>query len=147
LFALTSASFYNKYVHLPDPSDPTPPEIRNNTKLYPFFKDVLGALDGTHIPVCAPASEREGMRNRKGGLSQNVLGVCSFDLRYLYLLTGWEGSAGDGQVYHHARLRDFFVPPGKFYLADGGFGNCATLLVPYRGKRYHLAEWGRAAVR
>lgn len=47
----------------------------------------------------------------------------------------------------HSRLMDFLIPEGKFYLADAGFASCDTLLVPYRGVRYHLAEWGRAAVR
>jgi hypothetical protein len=33
----------------------TPDEIRNDPKLYPFFKDVIGAMDGTHIP-CNPSA-------------------------------------------------------------------------------------------
>jgi hypothetical protein len=47
----------------------------------------------------------------------------------------------------HSRLMDFLIPAGKYYLADAGFALCDTLLVPYRGVWYHLAEWGRAAVR
>jgi len=35
------------------------------------------------------------------------------------------------------------IPEGQYYLADAGFGVCDALLVPYRGVRYHLAEWGR----
>jgi hypothetical protein len=50
-------------------------------------------------------------------------------------------------MYMHARLIDFMIPPGKYYLADAGFALCDTLLTPYRGIRYHLAEWGRAGVR
>lgn len=46
-------------------------------------------------------------------------------------------------MYKHARLLDFRIPDGKFYLADAGFALCDTLLTPYRGIRYHLAEWGR----
>jgi len=45
-----------------------------------------------------------------------------------------------------ARLTDFTIPPGKVYLADAGFAACDELLVPYRGVRYHLAEWGWANV-
>jgi hypothetical protein len=33
------------------------------------------------------------------------------------------------------------------YLADAGFPLCDGLLVPYRGVRYHLKEWGRASER
>jgi len=28
------------------------------------------------------------------------------------------------------------------YLADADFPHCDQLLIPYRGVRYHLAEWG-----
>lgn len=35
---------------------------------------------------------------------------------------------------------------GKYYIADAGFAVCDTLLTPFRKVRYHLKEWGRAAV-
>ena len=60
-------------------------------------------------------------------------------------------------------MTDLFIPPGNFnsiadfsmliivigryYIADAGFALCDTLLTPYRKVRYHLKEWGRAAVR
>lgn len=64
-------------------------------------------------------------------------------MSFLYILSGWEGSAADARVYHDARITDFNIPPGKYYLADAGFAACDELLVPYCGVRYHLAEWGR----
>ena len=64
-------------------------------------------------------------------------------MSFLYILSGWEGSAADARIYHDARITDFNIPPGKYYLADAGFAACDELLVPYRGVRYHLAEWGR----
>jgi hypothetical protein len=139
-----SAPFYTKYVKLPRRSDPVPPEIRTNPKRSPFFDRVIGAIDGTHISCAPSAEDKEGSRNRKGVLTQNCLMACSFDMRFLYVCSGWEGSAADALVYHDARCVDFRVPPGKCYLADAGFGLCEELLVPYRGVRYHLAEWKRA---
>jgi hypothetical protein len=44
----SSPPFYMQYVSLPDP-DEVPPEIKENPKWFPFFKDVIGALDGTHV--------------------------------------------------------------------------------------------------
>jgi hypothetical protein len=70
--------------------------------------------------------------------------ACSFDLRFVYVLSGWEGSAADATIYHDARHTDFHIPAGKYYLADAGFPLCDELLVPYRGVRYHLNEWQRA---
>lgn len=138
-----SPSFYTRYVKLP-PSDQVPDEIIENPIFYPFFKDCLGALDGTHINAHVPVQDLARYRNRKGGITQNVLMACTFDLRFSYVLAGWEGSAHDGRVFEDARRRDFAIPPGKYYLGDAGFSSCSTLLVPYRGVRYHLKEWGAA---
>ena len=85
-------------------------------------------------------------RNRKGTLSQNALFICDFDLQFLYTLTGWEGSATDACILDDALTTDLRIPPGKFLLADGGYPLRLELLVPYRGVRYHLAEWGRASI-
>lgn len=136
-------SFYIRYVKLPSTTS-VPPEIQMEPKFFPFFKDCLGAIDGTHINVFVPERDTARYRNRKGTISQNVLAACSFDLRFLYVRAGWEGSAGDGRTYEDARAHDFAIPEGKYYLADAGFPSCDTLLVPYRGVRYHLKEWGRS---
>src|SRR5215469_9357825 len=140
LYAFSSPPFYTKLVRPPRRSDPTPPEITANPKFFPYFADAIGAIDGTHISCSPSATDRELARNRKGMLTQNCLVACSFDLRALYCLSGWEGSAADATIYNDARTTDFRIPRGKFYLADAGFGGCDELLVPYRGVRYHLKE-------
>ena len=38
--------------------------------------------------------------------------------------------------------KGFEVPPGKFYLVDGGYANTSSFLAPYRGVGYHLKEFG-----
>jgi hypothetical protein len=147
LVALSSPPFYPKFVRLPTEDNPVPPHIYCSTKFYLFFKDALAAIDGSHIH-CAPlALDRPAYWNRKGFVSQNCLFACSFDLRFVYSLTGWEGSATDAHVYEFAQSEDLYIPDGKYYLADAGFLLCCQLLVPYRGVRYHLAKWGRAGLR
>jgi DDE superfamily endonuclease len=144
---VTSEGFYSAYVRLPQTHTSTPSEIRNNSKLYPFFKHCDGAIDGSHIDAWVSEEDAARFRNRKGRLTQNILAACTFDLRFSYILSGWEGSASDSQVFDNARRIDFGIRPGKFYLADAGFPACDTLLVPYRGVRYHLKEWGRVSRR
>ena len=131
------------FVKLPATDAPVPEEIRSQKKFFPYFKDCIGALDGSHIPAHVPESCRASYRNRKGQISQNVLCASSMDMRFMYILPGWEGSALDTRVYEDARTSDFKVPPGKYYLGDGGYGGSESLLVPYRGVRYHLKEWGQ----
>jgi hypothetical protein len=132
---------------MPKDDSPIPREILENPKFFPYFAGALGAIDGTHINCCPSADERHLARNQKGGVSQNCLACCSFDLRFQYILSGWDGSVSDAMLFNEARLTDLCIPKGKYYLADAGFGICEALLVPHRNVRYHLAEWGRAAVR
>ena len=66
---------------------------------------------------------------------------------FRYIFSGWDGSASDSTMYHDARLTDLAIPAGKYFLADAGFPICEGLLIPYRGVRYHLQEWGRANLR
>lgn len=145
LNCILDPTFYTRYVKLP--ADEVPSEIETNPIFFPFFKDCLGAIDGTHIDAFISFMEHCRYRDRKGRLSQNVLAACTFDLRFCYVMAGWEGSAGDGRVFEAARMADFTIPVGKYYLADAGFPSRPDLLVPYRGVRYHLKEWGTANVR
>ena len=56
---------------------------------------------------------QEKYRDKKGNLSQNVLGVYSFDYKFQYILAGWEGSVADSQVLASAlsRADPLVVPP------------------------------------
>lgn len=148
LVALASDPFYSAYVILPTAEDPVADYITSKPgKLWPYFADVIGAMDGTQINCNPPSEELDAARNRKGGVTQNCLACTSFDMRFQYMLGGWEGSACDTTLYTNARFNDLRVPHGKYYLADAGFGFCDFLITPYTGCRYHLAEWGRADVR
>ena len=142
---LVSTPFYSKYVK--DPPDCTPPYTRDNYRFFPYFKDCRGAIDGSHIDAYVPDEVVARYRNRKGGVSQNVLAVCDFDMKFTYVLSGWEGSAADSTIYADARRKGLSLPPGKFFLADAGFPLCDTLITPYRSTRYHLKEWGSAQQR
>ncbi|KAF7351974.1 putative nuclease HARBI1-like protein [Mycena venus] len=108
------------------------------------FATAAGPLTGR---IFMPGFFSESMaryRNRKGFIGQNVLAACNFAMLFVYILSGWEGSASDAAIFEYARERDFTVPHGKYYLADAGFPLCDALLTPFCGIRYHLKEWGTA---
>lgn len=130
-------------MRLPTRDAPVPSKIQVSNRFAPYFGECIGALDGTHIPAHVPEERRTAYRNRKNQLTQNVLAACDFDLKFVYVLSGWEGSAADSRVYEFARAHDFDIPEGRYYLGDGGYANSASLLVPYRSTRYHLKEWGQ----
>lgn len=129
------------------PSIETPSFIRNNPKLYPFFEDCLGSVDGSHYNALPPAEFTEVFRNRKGQVTTNVMAAVDFKGRFIQILAGWEGSAHDWKVYVDAVQEGFIIPKGKFLLADAGYNSSHRLLTPYRGIRYHLQESARHGLR
>src|SRR5713226_8408900 len=137
LVIFSSAPFYADNVKLPRQGDPVPPEIWDNPKHYSFFKDALGAMDGTHFNCCPKASEQHASRDWKGALTQNCLAVCGFNMKILYVFSGWEGSASDAAMFNDARITDLPIPAGKYYLADAGFPIIPSLLISYQGVHYH----------
>ncbi|KAH6824033.1 hypothetical protein C2S53_000099 [Perilla frutescens var. hirtella] len=68
-------------------------------------------------------------------------------MNYVYVLTGWEGSAVDSRVLRDAitRPNGLKIPTGSYYLCDGGYTNANGFLAPYRSVRYHLQEWDGAS--
>lgn len=129
------------------PSPETPQFIRQNPKLYPFFKDCIGAVDGSHYESCPPGHLTEVFRNRKGVVTTNVMAAVDFQGRFIHILAGWEGSAHDWKVYMDSVRRGFVIPEGKYLLADAGYNCSHRLLTPYRGIRYHLQESARHGLR
>ena len=62
-------------------------------------------------------------RGRKDGTTQYVLAVISFNLKFTYVLVGWEGRAHDSCVLNDAFARSggFSIPEciiGLLYLFD-----------------------------
>ncbi|KAG8386390.1 hypothetical protein BUALT_Bualt03G0143900 [Buddleja alternifolia] len=66
------------------------------------FKGCLGSLDEMYIDIQTPLHDKPRYRNRKGGISVNVLGVVNREMNFVYMLLGWEGSAADGRVLRDA---------------------------------------------
>ncbi|XP_059627332.1 protein ALP1-like [Cornus florida] len=120
-----------------------PPKILSNSRFYPYFKNCVGAIDGTHVRVRVPTEDAPRYRGRKNFPTTNVLAACSFDLRFTYVLPGWEGTASDSRVIKSAfeRKDKLRIPKGKYYLVDGGYMLRGGLITPYRGVRYHLKEF------
>ncbi|XP_049361528.1 uncharacterized protein LOC125826253 [Solanum verrucosum] len=132
------------YPILIKPSDGTiQPEIRNNYRYYPWFANCVGAIDGTHVLASVPIEQQSRFRGRKGTTTQNVLAAINFNLKFTYVLAGWEGSAHDSRILNDAleRPHGFQIPQDKFYLGDAGYGLRKGFIPPYHGVRYHLQEY------
>ncbi|XP_066311633.1 protein ALP1-like [Miscanthus floridulus] len=109
-----------------------------------FQKDCIGVIDGTHVLARVPVKMQAAFRDRKHTITQNILATVDFDLRFTYVLTGWEASTHDALILSDAleRADGLRVPPGKFYLVDAGYAVRPGFLPPFRATRYHLREFG-----
>ncbi|TQD80243.1 hypothetical protein C1H46_034196 [Malus baccata] len=94
-----------------------------------------------------PVVDKPRYRIRKCHITTNVLGVCTHDLKFVYVFSGWEGTTTDSRVFGDAvtRANGVKVLTGKIdkylvLLVDSGYTNGESFLVPYRGTRYHLQE-------
>jgi DDE superfamily endonuclease len=146
LCAVITSKFRTKYLNLPNEDTPIPSCIRNNPKFWPFFKDALSTVDSTHIPCFPPQLMHAACRYKDSNITQNILAACTFlpAMEFCYVLASWEGSATDSFLWDEACFTGLHILTGKYYLGDAGFPASDKLLVPYRGTRYHLCEWGLA---
>ncbi|PPS13516.1 hypothetical protein GOBAR_AA07069 [Gossypium barbadense] len=106
-------------------------------------RDCIGALDGTLVRASVPLSIQGRFYSRKGETTQNVLAAITFDLKFSYVLAGWEGSAHDSRILSDAlsRPRRIRIPEGKYYLADARYVIRNGHITLYHGVRYHLKEF------
>ncbi|XP_039157245.1 putative nuclease HARBI1 [Eucalyptus grandis] len=131
------------------PTDPqyrkVPENIKKDRRFYPYFKDCIGAIDGTHIPAVVPAFDQIRFIGRKGTTTQNVLTICNFNMEFVYVWAGWKGQAHDTRIFYEAIGRHDahfpHPPPGKYYLVDAGYPNPTSYLGPYKEVRYHLPKF------
>jgi hypothetical protein len=65
-----------------------------------------------------------------------------FDLKFTYVLAGWEGSAHDASILNDSLNRPdgIQLPEGKFYFGDAGYA-CRQEISPFRKTWYHLNEF------
>lgn len=77
-------------------------KIKNDQRYWPFFKNAIGAIDGTHVSCVVSASEQPRFIGRKGYPTQNIMVVCDWNMCFTFDLAGWEGTAHDARVFDKA---------------------------------------------
>ena len=142
----STALFYTDFVCLPDMNAPIPKYIQDNPKFYPFFYGAIGALDGTHFDCSGTPEQQAIAHDHKGHVIQNCLAACDFTHKFVYVFSRWEGSITDSTMFNDARITNLYIPTAcsHYSLADAGFPNSISLLLPYLGVHYHLQEWSCA---
>ena len=68
------------------------------------FPQCAGAIDGTHIPVAAPAENASDYYNRKGWHSVILQGTVDHEGLFTDIYTGWPGRVHDARVFSNSGL-------------------------------------------
>jgi hypothetical protein len=101
-----------KYIQPRDPNfRDVHSRITNDQRMWPHFKDCIGAIDGTHISATPPKKDFIRYIGRSGKPTQNVMGVVDFDMRFIYASIGQPGSMHDTMVLYHALENDEDIFP------------------------------------
>jgi len=105
------------------------------TKFYQVahFPGVVGAIDGTHVPIKKPSSsDYEEYRCRKGYFSINVQGVSAYNLKFTNIVARWKGSTHDSRIWQNSSLFHRFDTQNVngFLLGDNGYACNNHLLTP-----------------
>ena len=125
-------------------------ELENIVNTYQWkwgFPACLGAIDGTHIPIIAPAQNHSDYINRKG--YHSIVMQAVVDCNYLFrdIVVGWPGSVHDARVLSNSEIfklaeqnklfpADFRVNFGGKNVAPVILGDPAYPLLPWLLKPY-----------
>ncbi|XP_068758191.1 putative nuclease HARBI1 [Montipora capricornis] len=111
-----------------------------NETMADFFKiahmpRVIGAVDGSLIPIRAPFNDEHMYVCHKGFHAINAMAVCNAQLSFTNFVCRWQGSVHDSAVFNgsvlHAHLEDGGGQNG-WLLGDRGYGIQPYLLTPFR---------------
>lgn len=107
------------------------------------FPNVLGCIDGCHIPITAPHESPNCYFNRKQFHSVILQGVCVHDLTFTDINVGWPGRVHDAKVLRNSSLWESGFQKsdnGRYHLlGDGAYPLKQWLLTPYRDNG-HLSQ-------
>ncbi|XP_031331847.1 putative nuclease HARBI1 [Photinus pyralis] len=104
------------------------------------FPGVLGAVDGTHIPITALSQDQGSYCNRHHYHSIILQGVCDANYMSTDVFAGYPGSVHDARVWHNSplgkRIREtpfeLFPDTNTHILEDSAYKCTNYLLTPYK---------------
>ena len=105
----------------------------------PAVKNVIGAIDGSHIAIKAPSQRPTNYINRKGFHSIVLQAVCDNRMLFTDCFVGWPGSVHDSRDYrnsllfHAAESRYFNIfPMDSFLVGDAAYPLSKWTITPFR---------------
>lgn len=114
-----------KYIHLPQ-DEPTLERLIAGWEQKTGFPMVVGAVDGTHIPIMQPYCNSQDYYSYKMKYTIIVQGVCDYSGKFIDVDIRWPGGTHDTKVFSYSSINKHLQEQKQPYL-------CRTLL-PGRDK-------------
>jgi len=108
------------------------------------FPGAFAAVDGTHIPIKTPHTCEDSYMNRKSYASIVLQAVCTPDLQFIDISTGWPGSMHYARIYRRSKLHEL-LSSGKLGKDVHILGNLAyplqeNLMVPFHNSGHRSVK-------
>lgn len=120
-----------------------PPEsqlsyIQERFKSFAGLNNVIGAIDGTFVPIKAPNVDPEVYVTRKCNYAEILQAVCDCDLKFIDVFMGYPGSVSDTRVFRNSDLYKRveenpanFFPNEQFIIGDKAYPTLTWCMSPY----------------
>ncbi|VEN48856.1 unnamed protein product [Callosobruchus maculatus] len=140
------AEFGTEYLSMPNELEAE--EVSQGFESMCGLPNVIGAIDGTHIPILPPKDGYRDFINRKGWPSYNVLAVVDNSYRFRYVTCKHPGCTHDAKVLKDSSLYNTakeFIPNRTktiddkqiplYLLGDPAYPLLPWLMKGYKGQR------------
>ncbi|VDI31307.1 Hypothetical predicted protein [Mytilus galloprovincialis] len=122
----------NQYIKFPDEAE----RRTNKSDFYKIahFPNVVGVIDGTHIPIKAPNDNEYQYVNRKNFHSINVQCICDANFKIINAVSRWPGSTHDSYIWNNSQICRQFEEgdiANGWLLGDSGYALKPWMLVPF----------------
>lgn len=110
------------------------------------FPGCIGAIDGKHVNLRAPANSGSDFYNYKKTFSIILLACVDDDYSFSYIDVGAKGRYSDGGVYDNCSLKraiddgSLNVPAQSVFVADAAFPLNKNIMKPYPGTNLTIQQ-------
>ncbi|XP_025163390.1 putative nuclease HARBI1 [Harpegnathos saltator] len=100
------------------------------------FTEVIGAIDGCHIPCKQPVGNANDYYNRKSFHSIILQGVCDYKGLFIDCFIGMPGRMHDSRVFRNSPLfnaiRNGCIPENRHIIGDTAYPLLRNLMTPFK---------------